>query len=84
MPTLWTSGRLTLAHQKTLLRSLIRRIILNRPQPDTIEAKVVWVSGAMSRLTVQPPLHRGADRSDDQQLVVRILALSAEGYPDQE
>jgi hypothetical protein len=84
LPALWNSGRLTLAHQTVLLRSLIRRIILQRAQPDTIEAKVVWVSGAISRLTVQPRLHRGVDRSDYPQLVARILALSAEGYPDQE
>ncbi len=84
LPTLWTSGRFTPAHQKTLLRSLIRRIILTRPHPDTIEVKVVWVSGAMSRLMVQPPLHRGADRSNYRQLVARILELSAEGHPDQD
>jgi hypothetical protein len=82
LPGLWQSGQLLPVQQKTLLRSLIRRIILTRPQPDTIEVKIIWVSGAISRLEVEPRLHRGADRGDYAQLVERILALSAAGYPD--
>src|SRR5262249_5647207 len=44
LPALWTSGRLTAAHKKELLRSLIRRVVLTRPQADRVEALVVWVS----------------------------------------
>src|SRR5438128_2227426 len=44
LPDLWASGRLTPAQQKEVLRSLIRRIIVTRPTPDTVEARVVWVS----------------------------------------
>lgn len=76
------SGRLHPAQQKELLRSLIRRVILTRPTPDTIAVKVVWVSGAYSLLTAHPPLHRGSDLPAYEQLVARILALSTEGYPD--
>jgi hypothetical protein len=82
LPALWTSGRLTPAHQKELLRSLIRRVILTRPVPDTIEIKVVWISGAYSLLTAHPPLHRGRDLPNYDQLVTRILELSREGYQD--
>jgi hypothetical protein len=82
VPSLWQSGRLTVAQQKALLRSLIRRIILTRPQPDTIEVKVIWVSGAISPLRIEPRLHRAMDRADYGRLVTRILALSAAGYQD--
>ncbi len=37
LPALWGGGRLTPAHRKALLRSLIRRVVLSRPAPDTIE-----------------------------------------------
>lgn len=84
LPSVWQCGCLSPSQQKELLRSLIRRIILSRPKPDTIEVKVVWISGAISLLTVQPMLHRGADRSDSTELVRRILALSEEGYQDPE
>lgn len=84
LPALWTSGRLTAGHKKELLRTLIRRIILARPRPDTIEIKVVWVSGAFSTLTAQPPIHRAADVTGYEQFVDRVLALAAEGYQDPE
>ncbi len=64
LPALWSSGRLTTAHQKELLRALIRRVVVTRPQPDTVEATIVWVSGAASRLTLHPPLARAAALSD--------------------
>ncbi len=84
LPELWASGRLTPAQQKEVLRSLIRRVILTRPTPDTIEARVVWVSGATTSFSVHPPILRGADVSGYEQPVERILALGAQGYQDPE
>ena len=82
LPALWASGRLTPPQQQELLRSLIRRVIVTRPEPDTVEAKVVWVSGAVTPLTLHPPILRGADVGDYAAFVVRVLALGAEGYRD--
>lgn len=82
LPALWASGRLTPSQQKELLRSLIRRVIVARPVPDTIEAKVVWVSGAVTPLAVHPPILRGAEVSDYPAFVARVLALGAEGHTD--
>ncbi len=83
LPGLWAGGRLTPSHQKELLRSLIRRAILTRPTPDTVEVKIVWVSGAYSLLSVRPPVHRGRQLRDYEGLVAQVLALSAEGHHDQ-
>jgi DNA invertase Pin-like site-specific DNA recombinase len=82
LPALWRSGRLTPAHQKELLRSLVRRVVVTRPAPDRVEANVLWASGAGTRLTVRPPVHRGADREEYGRLVERALALAAEGHQD--
>jgi DNA invertase Pin-like site-specific DNA recombinase len=82
MPALWASGRLTPVHKKELLRSLIRRVIVTRPVADTVELKVVWVSGACSPLTVHPPIQRTADLGDYGHLVARLQALSAAGHDD--
>jgi hypothetical protein len=84
LPDLWASGRLTPAQQKEILRSLIRRVIVTRPTPDTVEARVVWVSGATTLFSVHPPILRGADVGGYEQLVERILALGAQGYQDPE
>ncbi len=84
MPELWASERLTVVHKKELLRSLIRRVILTRPVADVIEVKLVWISGALSLLTVRPPIWRTSDLGAYEQLVERVRALSAAGYQDEE
>jgi DNA invertase Pin-like site-specific DNA recombinase len=84
LPELWASGQLTPAQQKELLRSLIRRVIVTRPSLDTLEARVVWVSGAVTPLTLHPPIqHKEAVASYDV-FVARVLELGAAGYPDSE
>ncbi|MDP9412254.1 MAG: recombinase family protein [Actinomycetota bacterium] len=82
LPELWDSGRLSAEHKKELLRSLIRRTVLSRPQSDSTEIRIVWISGAVSTLSVRQPLRRVRDLSDYEEMVERILALSAEGYTD--
>ncbi len=84
LPDLWASGRLTVEHKKTVLRSLIRRLILSRPRADQVDVKVVWVSGAISLLTVCPPIGHTADLSDYERIVARVRDLSAAGYQDRE
>jgi DNA invertase Pin-like site-specific DNA recombinase len=84
LPDLWGSGRLQPEHQKALLRSLIRRVILSRPEPARIELRIVWVSGALTPLTLAPPVYRTCELGDYAPLVERILALSQEGQPDQQ
>lgn len=82
LPALWASGQLTPAHQKELLRSLIRRVVLTKPQPDTVVATVVWVSGAMTPLTTRPPLNRTTNLGEYDRLVARLGELCADGYQD--
>ena len=82
LPALWGGGQLTPAHQKELLRGLIRRVVLTKPQPDTVVATVVWVSGAMTPLTTRPPLNRTANLSEYDRLVARVGELCADGYQD--
>lgn len=82
LPGWWRHGRFTPAQQKELLRSLIRRVVLTRPQPDAVEARVVWVSGAMTPLAVHPPISRDTNLSSYDQLVARVAELSALGFQD--
>lgn len=82
VPALWESGQLSDLHKKDLLRSLIRRVILTRPVPETVEVKIVWVSGAFSELQVHPPIQRAVDLTDYDRLLGRIAELSAQGIDD--
>jgi DNA invertase Pin-like site-specific DNA recombinase len=82
LPALWVNDRLTAAQKKDLLRALVRRIILTRPRPDTIEIKIVWISGAFSVLEAHPPIWRSASLTDYDRLVARVLELAAAGHQD--
>jgi DNA invertase Pin-like site-specific DNA recombinase len=82
MPELWSSGQVSAAHKKELLRSLIRRIIVKRPVPARLEVQIVWVSGASSQQIVHPGLQSTADLEEYEHLVERLRALSSEGYDD--
>ena len=82
LPELWYSGRLSAEHKKELLRSLIRRTVLSRPQSDSTEIRIVWISGAISTLSVSQPLRRVRDLSNYEGMIEKIIALVAEGYPD--
>jgi hypothetical protein len=76
------SGRLTPTHKKELLRALIRRVVVSRPQPDTVEATIVWVSGVTTRLTVHPPVAHVTQLSSYDRLAARLAALVSAGYQD--
>jgi hypothetical protein len=82
LPALWQSGRLQPEQQKALLRSLVRRVHLARPVPARIEVRIVWVSGAVTPLTLNPPTYRTTELGDYEQLASRVLVLSAEGHAD--
>ena len=82
LPELWEGGRLSAEHKKELLRSLIRHAVLSRPKSDSTEIRIVWISGAVSALSVSQPLRRARDLSDYDDMVERILALVAEGHTD--
>jgi DNA invertase Pin-like site-specific DNA recombinase len=84
LPALWTGDRLTPAQRKELLRSLVRRVLVRRPTLDTLEATVVWVSGAVTPLTLHPPIHRTVDVGRHEEFVVRVAALAADGHTDAE
>jgi len=82
LPDLWAGGHLSLRHQKELLRTLIKYVILKRTAPDTVEAKIVWVSGHYSVVTAQPPLNRQQNLSDYESLQAQIKALWQQGHDD--
>jgi hypothetical protein len=74
---------LTPAHQKALLRSLIRRVTLTRPVPARLEVTIVWVSGAVTSLVLPLPTYRTTELAASADLAARIPALSQTGASDQ-
>jgi hypothetical protein len=74
LPDLWRKGQLQPAQKKALVRSRMRRVVIRRPLADIVEAKGVWVSGAVSALAVHPPLLRQSDRQNYDRFVEHLLA----------
>jgi hypothetical protein len=82
LPHLWSSGQLTHEQCKQLLRSLITRVILKRTSPDQVQVKIVWVSGHFSEGIVIPPVHKQAQVTGYQTMVLRVEQLWREGQTD--
>ena len=82
MPALWASGRLSVQHKKEMLRSLIRRVILDREQAERVDVTIVWVSGAMTQMQVPTTTARTVQLDRYEELVARIAELSAAGFSD--
>jgi hypothetical protein len=80
LPELWPE--LSNAQKKELLRSLISHVIVKRPVPDQIEARIVWVSGHYSDYTAITPVHSEKDVTGYDEMVDRIRELCKQGYND--
>ena len=79
LPLLWGSEKLTHAERKELLRSLISCVILKRRAQDTIEIKIVWVSGHYTMREARSPILRDREVSGYEALVERVEQLWREG-----
>jgi DNA invertase Pin-like site-specific DNA recombinase len=80
LPELWP--KLSNAQKKELLRSLISHVIVKRPVPDQIEARIVWISGHYSDHTGITPVHGEQDVTGYDDMVDRIQDLWKRGYND--
>lgn len=80
LPELWPD--LSNAQKKELLRSLISHVIVKRPVPDQIEARIVWISGHYSDHTAITAVHSERDVTGYEDMVNRIQELWKQGYND--
>ena len=80
LPELWS--QLSHRHKKQLLRTLIERVILKRRHADTVEVKIVWISGHYSVMTAHPPIWRQQDVQHYDQIVQTIKTLWQQGFDD--
>ena len=82
LPELWTE--LSNAQKKELLRCLISQVILRREKPDTVEARIVWISGHYSVVYAHPPTHRQQDLTNHDEMCERISTLWQQGFNDRQ
>ncbi len=82
LPELWSESPND--QKKELLRCLVSRVILKRERPDTVEVKIVWISGHYSVGYARPPIHRQQDVTDYDKMVERIRILCEQGLDDEQ
>ncbi len=82
LPNLWHTDQLINAHKKELLRSLIAQVVLRRAEGNTVEARIVWVSGHYSVVYAHPPVYRTRRLANYDELVERIHTLWQQDQDD--
>lgn len=80
LPELWPM--LANAQKKELLRCLISHVIIQRPIPDQIRIRIVWISGYFSDHHAQTPIQREIDVSNYDKMVEQLRSLWQQGYDD--
>ena len=80
LPVIWTE--LANQEKKSLLRSLIKRVILTRVEVDRVAIRVVWVSGHYSSFEVHVGTRQNRDLPFYDDMIAQIHQLWQQGMDD--
>jgi hypothetical protein len=69
--------------KKSLLRSLIDKVVIHRVAPDRVHTRVIWRGGATTTAVVPVPIGSFASLSNAKELEQTIEQMSREGHSDQ-
>jgi DNA invertase Pin-like site-specific DNA recombinase len=83
LPTLWHHELLSQQQRKALLRCLIDKVVMHRPEPATVQARIVWRGGETTTLSIPVPVGSLKDLAGAQEMEQIILARSAQGILDE-
>ena len=83
LPALWQQGLITQRHKKALLRCLIDLVVVQRPSPEWVQARIVWRGGETTQLQIPVPVKALSDLAGAQEMERLILQRSAQGATDE-
>jgi DNA invertase Pin-like site-specific DNA recombinase len=83
LPAIWHHELLSQQQRKALLRCLIDKVVMHRPSPDTVQARIVWRGGETSTLSIPVPVGSLKDLAGAQEMERIILERSAQGILDE-
>lgn len=81
---LWDQGSLSNVRKKELLRVLIDKVVLQRPNPDQCEVRIVWKGGDWTAITLSLPVITYAEMSQGKELVAEVLRRTQAGQSDRQ
>ena len=82
LPELWNAKLLSDAQKKTLLRSLIDKVVIHRLAPDQVQTRVVWRGGATTSDVVRVTVGKFAWLSGAAEMEATIKRMTDEGHSD--
>ena len=83
LPTLWRQGLLSQQQKKALLRCLIDKVVLYRPKPECVQARIVWRGGETTTLQIPVPVGSLKDLAGAEVLERLVLERGAKGITDE-
>jgi DNA invertase Pin-like site-specific DNA recombinase len=85
LPELWQKNLFSTSRKKSLLRSLIEKVVLHRDrkQSDHIMTRVVWKGGAVTESRVPVPVGNIAQLTQAKQMQEQIVLLARQGIDDE-
>lgn len=83
LPDLWNEGNLLSSPQKkSLLRSLIDKVVIHRAAHDQVQTRVVWRGGSTTSDIVRVTVGKFAWLSSSKEMIVIIESMTREGHSD--
>lgn len=82
LPEIWTAKLLNDAQKKSLLRSLIDKVVIHRLASDQVQTRVVWRGGATTSDVVRVTVGKFAWLSGATEMEATIKRMTAEGHSD--
>ena len=83
LPSLWHHELLSQQQRKALLCCLIDKVVMHRPEPATVQARIVWRGGETTTLLIPVPVGSLKDLAGAQEMERIILERSAQGILDE-
>lgn len=83
LPVLWHHELLTQRQRKALLRCLIDKVVLHRPEPETVVARIVWRGGETTTLSIPVPVGSLKHLAGAEAMEQIILERSKQAIPDE-
>lgn len=85
LPRLWHAPTTTGPERKTILRLVIRQVIIDQKRlKGQVWFKIIWQSEAITEHQLQRHVRGYADYADEEKLRLRVTALNADGKMDKE
>lgn len=83
LPALWQQGVLSQQQKKALLRCLIDKVVIHRPSPEWVQARIVWRGGESTELQIPVPVGSLKDLAGAEEMERLVLERSAQGATDE-